>query len=114
MTNKVYYYIIQMIDEINQIGNINSINDFLNFKFSIKTLAIIAFLGGCAFLVFVIILFGGVNNTVDYITSIIESTKNGISKNKNISIVNFKQNRSSYKQNEQNQNNENNEDDEDD
>ena len=71
-----------MIDEINQIGNVNSLNDLLDFKFSVKTLALLAFLAGCAYLVFVIILFGGVNNTIDYISVLIETTKNSINKPK--------------------------------
>lgn len=95
-----------MIDEINQIGNINSINDLLDFKFSVKTLTLLAFLVGCAYLVFVIILFGGVNNTIDYISVLIETTKNSINKNKNIRASN-----NSYSKNKQFNNNEDDEDD---
>lgn len=95
-----------MIDEINQIGNINSINDLLDFKFSVKTLMLLAFLAGCVYLVFVIILFGGVNNTVDYISVLIETTKNSINKNKNIRASN-----NSYRKNKQFHNNEDDEDD---
>jgi len=89
-----------MFDELNQVGNINSINDFLDFKFSIKTIIILAFLVSCAFLGFIILLFGGVNNTVDYLSTIIETTRSSINKNKNISTLKFKQNKSSNKENE--------------
>ena len=98
-----------MIDELNQFGNINSINDFFDFKFSIKTIVILTFLASCAFLVFIIVLFGGVNNTVDYLSTIIETTKSSINKNKNISNLKFKQNKSSNKESEHKEN-----DDEDD
>ena len=57
-----------MIEELNQIGNINSVNDFLDFKLSIKTIVLLVFLGGSAFIIFIIMIFGGVNNTVDYLT----------------------------------------------
>ena len=103
-----------MIDEINQIGNINNINDLLHFKFSVKTLVILGFLGGISFWIFIIILFGGVNNTIDYLFSILESTKNSISKNKNISNIRFNQNTSSHKQNEYNKKNNEDEEDEED
>jgi len=89
-----------MFDELNQIGNINSINDFLDFKFSVKTIIILLFLGGSAFLIFIIFLFGGVNNTVDYLSIIIESTKNSINKNKNIPNLHLKQTKTSYKESE--------------
>ena len=41
-----------MIEEFNQIGNINSVNDFLDFKLSIKTIVLLCFLGGFAFIIF--------------------------------------------------------------
>ena len=88
MTNKVYYYIIQMSNEV------NDVTDFLNYKFSVKTIGCLIFLGGFIFLVFVIVLFGGVNNTVDYLIKIIESTKNSISRK------NTKENMGNYKQND--------------
>jgi hypothetical protein len=93
-----------MIDELNQIGNINSINDFLEFKFSVKTIVILVFLASCAFLIFTVVLFGGVNNTVEYLSTIIETTKTSINKNKNISNLKFKQNKSSNKESEHKEN----------
>ena len=67
-----------MLEEIGKIGDINSVNDFLHFKLSIKTIMIGLMLwGACAF-VFVIFLFGGINNTVDYVKNIINSTKKSI------------------------------------
>jgi len=89
-----------MIEELNQIGNINSVNDFLDFKLSIKTIVLLVFLGGSAFIIFIIMIFGGVNNTVDYLTSIIETTKGAVNKNKKISKFNLNQNKGSYKRTE--------------
>ena len=92
-----------MIQEFNQIGNINSVNDILDFKLSIKTIVLLCFLGGFAFIIFVIMLFGGVNNTVDYLSSIIETTKGAVNKNKNISKYTLPQNKGSHKQSESKQ-----------
>jgi len=89
-----------MIEELNQIGNINSVNDFLDFKLSIKTIVLLVFLGGSAFIIFIIMIFGGVNNTVDYLTSIIETTKGAVNKNKKFSKFNLNQNKGSYKRTE--------------
>jgi len=100
MTNKVYYYIIQMTTDL------SDITDFLNYQLSIKTIGCLIFLGGLIFLVFVIILFGGVNNTVNYLIKIIESTKNSISSK------NTKENMCNYKQNDNNDNNADDDDDE--
>ena len=86
-----------MIEELGQIGNINSFNDLLDFKFSVKTIIILMFLAGSGFILFVILLFGGVNNTVDYLSSIIQSTKIALDKNKNIPSIKF--NNSNYSNN---------------
>jgi hypothetical protein len=48
-------------------------------------------------------LFGGVNNTVDYLSSIIETTKGAVNKNKNISKYTLPQNKGSHKQSESKQ-----------
>lgn len=71
-----------MIDEINKIGEINSVNDFFDFKLSIKTM-IILFIIWCFFVViFTIFLFGGVDNTVEYMLRLMEITKKKIILNK--------------------------------
>jgi hypothetical protein len=67
-----------MLEEIGKIGDINSVNDFLHFNLSIKTIMIGLMLWGAGAFVFVIFLFGGINNTVDYVKNIINSTKKSI------------------------------------
>jgi hypothetical protein len=71
-----------MLEEINKIGEIDSVGDILDFKLSIKTLIILAMLGGIGATIFVVLLFGGVNNTIDYANGIIEATKKSIVINK--------------------------------
>lgn len=67
-----------MIDEINKIGEINSVNDLFDFKLSIKTI-ILLFFAWCFFaIIFVVFMLGGVNNTIDYITTIMDQTKQKI------------------------------------
>ena len=73
-----------MIEEISKIGDINSVGDLFDFKLSIKTLVIIAILWGIGATIVIIFMFGVVNNTIDYATTIIESTKKSIIINKDI------------------------------
>lgn len=68
------------MDEINKIGDINSINNFFDFKISIKTIVFLVFLWGFACLVIIVFLLGGVNNTVDYMIALIETMKTFLSK----------------------------------
>jgi len=64
-----------MIDEISKIGEINSVNDLFDFKLSIKTI-ILLFCAWCFFAtIFVVFMLGGVNNTIDYITTIMDHIK---------------------------------------
>jgi len=67
-----------MIEEISKIGEINSIGDFLDFKLSIKTIVILAILYFICAGIFVIFIFGGVNNTIDYANNILQTTKNQV------------------------------------
>ena len=68
------------MDEISKIGDINSVNDFLDFKLSVKTI-IFMFLIWCGLCIIVfIIIMGGVNNAITYLTSMMDSTKNTIIK----------------------------------
>ena len=68
------------MDEISKIGDINSVNDLFDFKISIKTIILLVFLWGFACLVIIVVLFGGVNNTVDYALAFIETVKTILSK----------------------------------
>ena len=68
------------MDEISKIGDINSVNDFLDFKLSVKTIIFMVMIwSGLCIIVFVIIM-GGVNNSIAYLTSMLDSTKNTIIK----------------------------------
>ena len=60
---------------ISKIEDINSVNNFLDFKLSIKTIIyiIIAWIFISA-IVFIIIM-GGVNNAIEYITTTLDKTK---------------------------------------
>ena len=71
-----------MINEMNKIGEINSVNDIFDFKLSIKTI-ILLIIAWCVFVtIFVIFMFGGVNNTIDYMMGLMETTKRKIILNK--------------------------------
>lgn len=74
------------MDEISKIGDINSVNDFLDFKLSIKTIMflVIAWAGLCG-IIFIIIM-GGVNNSIAYLTTMLNSTKDVIIKIKEDSV----------------------------
>lgn len=76
-----------MLDEINKIGEINSIEDVFEFKFSVKSLVLIAMLVGFCFLIFLVMIFGGIENTTEYVFNLIETTKTHLKKNKNLSKV---------------------------
>ena len=76
-----------MLDEINKIGEISSIEDVFEFKFSIKSMILIALLGGFCFLIFLVMVFGGIENTIEYIFNMIETTKTHLKKNKNLSKI---------------------------
>ncbi len=62
---------------------INNVNDFFDFKLSIKTIIFIIVGGSLLVLLIVILMLGGVNNTIDYLTNIINSTKKTIIERKN-------------------------------
>lgn len=76
-----------MLDEINKIGDISSIEDAFEFKFSIKSLILIGLLAGFCFLIFLVMIFGGIENTIEYIFNVIETTKTHVKKNKNLSKI---------------------------
>lgn len=63
------------MDELGKINNINSVGDLLDFKLSIKTIALIVFGWGCVFAVIVVFMLGGVSNTLDYVTNFLDSAK---------------------------------------
>ena len=68
------------MDEINKIGNINTVNDFFDFKISIKIIILVLFLWFLACLVIIVLYFGGINNTVAYLLTITENIKGAIKK----------------------------------
>ena len=55
------------MNEIAKISEISSLNDFLDYKFSVKTLLIIGIIGAFFGSIFVVVIMGGVKNTQDYI-----------------------------------------------
>lgn len=75
-----------MLEEITKIGEINSLNDLLEFKLSIQTIFILLVIWGICAAIFVIFIFGGVNNTIDYTTNLFESTKKTIIINKDKNV----------------------------
>ena len=64
-----------MIDEINKIVEINSVNDLFDFKLSIKTIIILFCVWICFITIVAVFMLGGINNTIDYITTIMDQTK---------------------------------------
>ena len=66
------------MDEISRLGDINSVNDLFDFKLSIKTIVFLAFAWGAVCLIFIVFMFGGINNTVSYVINIIESVKSTV------------------------------------
>lgn len=71
------------MDEINKIGDINSVNDLFDFKISIKTIIFLTFAWSAVCLVIIVFLFGGLNNTVAYTLNIIESIKSTVLETRN-------------------------------
>lgn len=71
------------MEEISKLGDINTVNDFFEYKLSIKTILIIIFVWGAIFLIIVIIAFGGINNAANYLISVVESIKTTLVEIKN-------------------------------
>ena len=74
------------MDELHKIGEINTINDIFEFKLSIKTILIILVLWGILAGIFIIFLFGGVNNTVSYLLNILETIKTASKKKRELKM----------------------------
>jgi len=70
-----------MIEEISKIGEINSVGDFLDFKLSVKTIIILVVAWSIFVSIVVVFMLGGINNTIDYLTNIFESTKQKVTGN---------------------------------
>ena len=70
-----------MIEEISKIGEINSVSDFLDFKLSVQTIIILVVAWSIFVSIVVVFMLGGINNTIDYLTSIFESTKQKVTSN---------------------------------
>lgn len=66
------------MDEISKIGDVNSVNDILDFKLSVKTILILLFLWIVICIVGFVIFMGGINNAIAYLTNVMNSTKKTI------------------------------------
>jgi len=66
------------MDEISKIGDVNSVNDILDFKLSVKTILILLFLWIVICIGGFVIFMGGINNAMAYLTNIMNSTKKTI------------------------------------
>jgi len=71
------------MEEISKLGDINTVNDFFEYKLSIKTILIIIFVWGTICFIFLIIAFGGINNATNYMFSILNSIKTTLVEVKN-------------------------------
>jgi hypothetical protein len=78
------------MEEITKLGDINSINDLFEYKISIKTICVLVFIWGFVCLIVVIIMFGGVQNTITYMGTIIESVRTTLIEIKNKNTGNTK------------------------
>jgi len=70
-----------MIEEISKIGEINSVGDFLDFKLSVQTIIILVVAYSIFISIVIVFMLGGINNTIDYLTNIFESTKERVTGN---------------------------------
>ena len=79
------------MDELYKIGDIHTVNDIFEFKLSIKTILIILFLWciGCA--IFMVFIFGGVNNTYLYLLNIMETVKTAIKNKRDLKMEKVKE-----------------------
>jgi hypothetical protein len=79
------------MDELYKIGDIHTVNDIFDFKLSIKTILIILFLWciGCA--IFMVFIFGGVNNTYLYLLNIMETVKTAIKNKRDLKMQKVKE-----------------------
>ena len=102
-----------MLDEINKIGEISSIEDVFEFKFSIKSIILIGLLAVFCFLIFLVMIFGGTENTIEYIFNVIETTKIHLKKNKNLSKIPIEKISPTYHKNTKKEHTRNNEEDSD-
>ena len=102
-----------MLDEINKIGEISSIEDVFEFIFSIKSIILIGLLSVFCFLIFLVMIFGGTENTIEYIFNVIETTKIHLKKNKNLSKIPIEKISPTYHKNTKKEHTRNNEEDSD-
>ena len=73
--NTQKYIYIKYMDEIVKATEISSLNEFLNHKFSVKTLLSIGIIGAFFGTIFIIIIMGGFKNTQDFIKNSLYSIK---------------------------------------
>ena len=60
---------------ISKINEVNNVNNFLDFKLSIKTIIFIIIAWIVISAIIFIIIMGGVNNAIEYITTTLDKTK---------------------------------------
>ena len=72
---------------MSKLGDINSVNDLFDFKISIKTILLLAVVWGAVCLVVLVFMFGGVNNTVKYVLTLLETLKSTVLKSRNKVVV---------------------------
>ena len=87
--NTQKYIYIKYMDEIVKATEISSLNEFLNHKFSVKTLLSIGIIGAFFGTIFIIIIMGGFKNTQDFIKNSLYSRKHDTGKlSQNLRITN--------------------------
>jgi hypothetical protein len=67
-------------EDVTNFTKINDIDSFLNYKISIKTMIGLGSIWGILMIVCVIILLGGIDNTIEVLKSLFNITKNTVKK----------------------------------
>lgn len=65
-------------EDVTNFTKINDIDSFLNYKISIKTMIGLGSIWGILMIVCVIILLGGIDNTIEVLKSLFNITKNTV------------------------------------
>jgi len=67
-------------EDVTNFTKINDIDSFLNYKISIKTMIGLGSIWGILMIFCVIILLGGIDNTIEVLKSLFNITKNTVKK----------------------------------
>lgn len=67
-------------EDVTNFTKINDMDSFLNYKISIKTMIGLGSIWGILMIVCVIILLGGIDNTIEVLKSLFNITKNTVKK----------------------------------